>query len=748
MIWISLPYTSLVYYRDCDVSDLLKEHKMRIVNNSTYKYVHFTIQEVLNIECEEFVSVLSKHTLGRDFDPNEYEEAVWQYINRIPYNVYDDGEVNKIRSWIDCLDYLKRYFSELNLEVYGELSVVFEYMLPDGTWMDVLIIYENRVLLLEFKSGRNCENKTLEKYIYQLDEYYSTFAGGNLNIIRNRKNNPLFEITENLVFTNPEMIGKTPNDDRVIVCDEFRKLTAQFGWPMDFDSVETLINYNEGIDTDTVAVVQNILEDIIIDGVYTEDDNVQLCQHIVDDIRKKNEGRKLSVLVVKGTPGAGKTGTALSLLQNYYGVNQEIIKYITGNRNLYEVFQNASKEVERKKTKEKKIIPFNSIFGSIHNEYNLEYYCLKNDESVKDNNVRKGFINKSILLVDESQRMWASEMLSFRMNGGKIHIARAQNRHGYADYALKNNLTESYLLMYELMRSIRQSGNGKILVLFVGSGQSIYRGEESGESAIYEALERLGEILQKYKQLGMCIDLYVPDNNYSKYIKSPQINVYVEPGLKIIGNKRDEFNPKSSIFVDQLIEYKDITISKKVVGRSFRLYRRMEDIMDDLSEINMKKIKSGVLISSFDKEYNKPTVIQGWSLSQVSNDERYNFFNKDNKYFRCRYATQFDSQGLELDRVIFVWGKGITATAIGKDWAYSSKALHANKKYFEEVNKIYRRCNMDSPYSASQIERLEKEFARNSYRVLLTRATTMTHILVEDQETFDYLHQFIPAYGD
>ncbi len=99
-------------------------------------------------------------------------------------------------------------------------------------------------------------------------------------------------------------------------------------------------------------------------------------------------------------------------------------------------------------------------------------------------------------------------------------------------------------------------------------------------------------------------------------------------------------------------------------------------------------------------------------------------------------------------RVIFIWGNGITATDVGKDWKYSWKALHANKTYFEEINKIYRRCNMDSPYSASQIERLEKEFARNSYRVLLTRATTMTHILVEDQETFDYLHQFIPAYGD
>ena len=717
---------------------------MKIVNGGNYKYVHYTISELMNVGYEEFVTVLANHTLGEDYNPDEFNEAYEQYINKVPYNFYDEGEVKKIRSWLDCLDYLKKYFSEVSLESIGNISVVFEYQLPEETWMDVIIIYENRIMLLEFKSGRNSNGATLEKYIYQLDEYYNSFAGSNLNVIIKRKNNVQFNITQNLVFTNQEMEGKTPEDERVIVTDAFRELIYEFGSPMDFDEVESLINFDEGFDSDTVDVVQNILNSVIINSVYTEDDNVLVCRNIVDNIIESRENDRLNILVVKGTPSAGKTGTALSLLQKYYGTGNTPTKYITGNNNLYNVFKKSAQS-RRQPQNDGVVIPFNHIFGMIHSEYSLEWYCLKNDPSVRDKNQTRGLITNNVILVDESQRMWSGEMLSFAMDS-KTNISVGNNRKQYANFALEKNLTEAYLLLYELMRAIVYKHRSKILVLFVGNGQSIYRGEDGGEKAIYEAINKIGDLLSTSDKLTQKINLYVPDSGFEPFIKNENVNVITEPGLKIEGNKRDSFNPNSSIFIDQLIEHRTITISKTEIGRSFKLYRSMDDIMDDLSEIHIENIKSGILQSSFDSAFNAPSVVQNRSLSPVGPDDRYAFFNKNNKFLYNKYATQFDSQDLELDRVIFIWGKGITGG--NTDWNYSYKALHTNKKYFENVNDIYARCNMRSPYTAQVIEQLEKEFARNSYRVLLTRATTMTHILVEDQNTYNYLHQFIPAYGD
>jgi FKBP-type peptidyl-prolyl cis-trans isomerase (trigger factor) len=56
-------------------------------------------------------------------------------------------------------------------------------------------------------------------------------------------------------------------------------------------------------------------------------------------------------------------------------------------------------------------------------------------------------------------------------------------------------------------------------------------------------------------------------------------------------------------------------------------------------------------------------------------------------------------------RVIFIWGNGITATDVGKDWKYSWKALHANKTYFEEIKDIDLDIVSNPEISLNQIEK-------------------------------------------
>ena len=147
------------------------------------RYVKYTINELMNITEADFVSALFEHTENR----------------RVAEATHDDEA--KIESWRDCLEFLKRQFASRDLSIMGEVAFCFEYKIFDGTWIDAVIVCENKIILLEFKSGTNTDANILDGHRSQINGYYNKVASCNKVIWEERNNNPLFSVERFLTYS-------------------------------------------------------------------------------------------------------------------------------------------------------------------------------------------------------------------------------------------------------------------------------------------------------------------------------------------------------------------------------------------------------------------------------------------------------------------------------------------------------------------------------------------------------------------
>lgn len=277
------------------------------------RYVKYTIGELMTISEQEFISALFEHTENRN----------------ISAATSDDEE--KIKSWKDCLDFLKRQFSSRDISAIGDVSICFEYQIFDGTWIDAIIVCENKLIILEFKSGSDCRKETLDGHRSQVIGYFNKITRCNRVIWEEKRKNCSFVVDKYLVYTNAAMKGKTASLDYIKVTDKFQDVIGIIDKPASADRVEKLLEFEEELDITTTGVMRDILNRKVLSDMYVQDDNVIACADIVEQIQNETDGQAINLIFIKGAPGTGKTGTGFSLLEKYMDKGA---KYVTGNGNL------------------------------------------------------------------------------------------------------------------------------------------------------------------------------------------------------------------------------------------------------------------------------------------------------------------------------------------------------------------------------------------------------------------------------
>ena len=120
-------------------------------------YVRKTVFELLEINTHQrvvdFIRELIKHSEKRLIIQDSVLLNLVQtyYKNqRVTYAANTSDEKKKVMSWIDCLEFLQRFFAGKS-ELYG-VKLCFEYHTPDNAWFDVVVLDNNRITILEFKS--------------------------------------------------------------------------------------------------------------------------------------------------------------------------------------------------------------------------------------------------------------------------------------------------------------------------------------------------------------------------------------------------------------------------------------------------------------------------------------------------------------------------------------------------------------------------------------------------------------------
>lgn len=361
------------------------------------------------------------------------------------------------------------------------------------------------------------------------------------------------------------------------------------------------------------------------------------------------------LVLVSGVPGAGKTLIGLVLSHE---LDQTV--YLSGNRPLVDVLQDA--------------LGGNKIFVQPLLYYKREYSNMSN------------IPNEHVFIFDEAQRAWD------------------KNR-------MKKNYSEPDLL-------VKIAGNKKnwsVIIGLIGEGQEIHKGEETGLPLWNEAIKGGDWTVHSSKpnhQLFSNAIQHVQHNHLhlNASLRSHTAHTYHEWVKNVLDGREQQLFEKT----------------KKLRLNHYTLY-----ITRDLSKAcnfaqekyKEESLKNYGLIASSKRSTNGINVVQGLPQTERYNTKPYvAYFNHPESEYHCttlRYAaTEFDTQGLELDLAIVCWGYDLRWN--GQQWI----------NYFNDL----------SVQDAKQLR-------LNSYRVLLTRGRDGTIIYIPDHPILDDTYHFFKEIG-
>lgn len=196
---------------------------MNRVGGSDMCYIRYTMQQLSSISEEAFIEALFEHTENKSI-----EKAT-------------EKEKDKIDSWIDCLLFLKKHMIQYRAKNIDDVSVCFEYKIFDSTWIDAIIVCQDKLIILEFKSGKDSSEEILDGHRSQLIGYYNKITRCNRVIWEEMKKNPFFQVEKYLVYTNQDMIGKAGDLEYILVCDDFTRVLDSITKPANDERVTELL---------------------------------------------------------------------------------------------------------------------------------------------------------------------------------------------------------------------------------------------------------------------------------------------------------------------------------------------------------------------------------------------------------------------------------------------------------------------------------------------------------------------------
>lgn len=587
-------------------------------------------------------------------------------------------------SWLSEIRILKRELKDIS-----DGHIALEFKIPRmGKRVDAVVLYGGIVFLLEFKDGDSeYRSSTLKQVMdYALD--LKNFHKGSHNVI----------LVPIAVPTEAPKNSVSLRKYRDGVCQPFGISQAQIGetirfisdkWsqqPMDYNSWEE----SEYMPTPTIVeAAQALYNNHSVAEITRSDAGAQNLNVTTQEIKRiieysKTNSRK-SIIFVTGVPGAGKTLVGLNLASEFHNNElEEHAVFLSGNLPLVTVLQEALARDKVKRELEvnnkhiskdfalREVKSFIQIIHHYRDEYVGNNYCP---------------IDR-VAIFDESQRAWTKEEISSFMARKK----------GVKDF----NYSEPEFLIQTMDRH----GDWAVIVCLVGGGQEINKGE-AGLPEWFDSLRRSFPHWDAYAANNLDDTEYLRGRTWDELTAETKLTI--QNNLHLATSMRSFRSEKVSLLIKQILDN-----STKAAQQTFREIRKQYPIYItrdlDIAKKWVKEMARGSerygLFASSNAARLKPRGIY-YAKDRSSLSPENWFLNQEDdirsSYFLEAVASEFETQGLELDYAIVAWDADLRIEK-GK-WAH------------------YQMSNRRSPPNWSHI-RSENNiiYLTNAYRVLLTRA--------------------------
>ena len=595
----------------------------------------------------------------------------------------------QVNAWRKQISILKNQLTEFDGQIY------FEFTIPRmGKRVDNIVIINNVAFIIEFKVGDGGYEKNAIEQVIDYTVDLKNFHEGSHNI----------KLIPVLVATNAASVSE--QDNQIFIhkaaakSNQFELAATLKKYLKDISKSIDIEYWENSIYKPTPTIIEaaqalykrhNVKEITRSDSGTINLSKTADCINAVIE-KSKIKGMK-SICFVTGVPGAGKTLAGLNIAnERKKAYEDEHAVFLSGNGPLVDVLREAltrddvltAKEQGERRSKKQSAIKANAFIQNIHH--------------FRDDNLRsdKPPIER-VVVFDEAQRAWTNHQLSSFMKRKK----------GVEDF----NKSEPEFLIEVMNRH----SDWCTIVCLIGGGQEIHTGEAGLEEWISSLKNYFPDWDIYYSSSILESDNYLKSKESRKWLIGNGIS---EMELHLAVSVRSFRSEQLSNFVHELLNIK-IESSQRIyleIKKSYPivLTRNLENAKKWLRD-NAKGTERIGLISSSGAKRLRPLGIDVKNEISAPNWFLNNSQDIRSSYFLEEVATEFDIQGLEIDWACVAWGGNFYFS--NSEWKYQN---------FKGTK--WQNINND----------MDKEYLKNTYRVLLTRARQGMVIFVPESSVLDH----------
>ncbi len=642
-----------------------------------------------------FYSADIKHFLEEDFD-----SIISTMIIHNPY------ELNYLQrdAWMTEIDSLKQ-----QLDGFEDGRIIFEYTIPRmGKRVDVVIIFQGIVFLFEFKSQeKKIPKHALEQVLdYALDLKYFQQASHSRIIV------PVAVATEadkqpiSIQLYDKDRIAYPLGINSRQIAEVITTFENYFSEPS-LDGIEW--ENSEYMPTPTIIeAAQALYNDHDVREITRNDaEDLSLTTNTVKEIihKSKAEGQK-AIVFITGVPGAGKTLVGLNLASELHNsIEDEHAVFLSGNHPLVTVLQEAlvRDKVSREHEQGNQISKSEArreVGSFIQMIYHYRNYHFGNDLIPRER----------IAIFDESQRAWThEEMASFMRKNNKLRPDEL--------FIRDTNYSEPGFLISTMDRH----PDWAVIVCLVGGGQEINRGE-AGMPEWFDSLRKHFSDWNVYLTAQIKENEYLRGRSWEELTSGLKLHLY--QGLHLATSMRSFRSELVSDFVKKVLDNDEINARQlyKELENKYPIYltRNLNTAENWVRTIARGSERYGLFASSNAARLKPRGVVYARDRNSISPE---NWFLNGKNDFRSSYfleavASEFETQGLELDYAIVAWDADFRIE--NNRW----KHYHISSRL--------------SPPNWAPVTKQENIiYLTNAYRVLLTRARQGFVIYIPEGVDYD-----------
>ena len=637
-----------------------------------------------------------------------YGKSITDFIQEDDLNIlgtlaknhgYQTLEKSQQNAWERQITILKSQLAELTGYIY------FEFSIPRmGKRVDNIVILGDKIFLLEFKIGSEQYDKhaidQVIDYALDLRNFHEGSHYANLIPILIAEKAPIFE----------NNFQTAQNLDQAILLNA-RNLN-EFFKPYDSNSLMDVAAWEQSSYKPTPTIIeaaQALYQNHDVEGITRSDagaKNLSATANCISNIiEQAKQGNKKAICFVTGVPGAGKTLAGLNIANQRLKVAEdEHAVFLSGNGPLVQVLQEALARNRAIKNKIKKETALKETRAFIQNIHHFRDEYLKNSQAPTE----------KVVVFDEAQRAWNQHQTSKFMS----------QKRGQSDF----NQSEPEFLIEVMNRH----QNWCVIVCLIGEGQEINTGE-AGLVAWMQALQSSYPDWQvHYSNLIVNQDNYLQDAAIKSWLSTTGVE---QNHLHLATSVRSFRSEKVSAWVHALLDMDEQAKS---------LWKEIQSNYPIVLTRDLQKAKAWVkaqakgserygLVASSGARRLKALGVHVKNEIDVANWFLNPKYDVRSSYFLEDVATEFDVQGLELDWVCLAWGENFYYQ--DNQWHYQS----------------FKGCKWQNINKEE-----DKQFTKNAYRVLLTRARQGMVIWIPEgsesdntrqKEFYDGTYQYLKSIG-